>query len=209
MPLVTGTPLGNIQSQEDLTLEGAPYLYFQSADADPLNNPDGDNYYWGLSGTSTNPVYNVGCVQDFSLEEDVTMNEVRCDTIGDKDVVQRRNYIEFTFTILSFFPLSVLRHMLKASATTTSAPLEKMGIGTINNALYYMVYAPKVYNEDVGDYLLFHLHRAKFVDAWTISMNSGEPWQLTGLRLRGLIDDTKPAGQEFGVIIRSDASVIT
>jgi hypothetical protein len=72
-----------------------------------------------------------------------------------------------------------------------------------------MVYAPKVYNEDVGDYFVIHLHKAKFVEAWTINMPFGSPWQITGLRVRAYADTTKPSTQQFGVIVRSDASEIT
>jgi hypothetical protein len=71
-----------------------------------------------------------------------------------------------------------------------------------------MAYCPKVYDEDTGDYLLFHLHKAQFVDAWTINMKSGEPWTVNGLKLRAYADDTKPAGQLFGVVVRSDESAL-
>ena len=48
MALVTGTPLGTINSQEDIYLEGSPNIYFQDAEAPPLFNPDADLFYWGL-----------------------------------------------------------------------------------------------------------------------------------------------------------------
>jgi hypothetical protein len=209
MALVTGTPLGNLQAQEDLYFEGAPHIYFQDYTADPLKNPDGDGYYWDLSGTTAYPVYNVGCPTDVSLTENLTINDILCDHIGTIDTVQQRNYIEFTFTIQSFFPLSVLRHMLKGgSVVTETPPTAKFGLGKVNNNQQWMVYAPKVYDEDVGDYVMFHLHKAKFVDAFTLNMNFGTPWQMTGIKLRAGADTTKPAGQQFGVFMRADASVI-
>jgi hypothetical protein len=181
MTLVTGTPIGNVDSQDDIYLEGAPYIYFQDYSANPLFNPDGDGFYWGLSGTSVYPVYNLGCINDVSLTEDVTVNNIRCDTVGDKDVVQRRNYVEFVFTLQTIFPLVELRHLLGLSAVT----------------------APKVYDDDTGDYLLFHLHKAKPVDAWTIGMGV-DGWKITGLKFRAFADDTKPAAQKFGVVVRAD-----
>jgi hypothetical protein len=72
MALVTGTPLGTITTQEDLYIEGAPNIYFQDYLASPFNNPDGDGFYWGLSGTATYPVLEVGCPVDVSLTEDLT-----------------------------------------------------------------------------------------------------------------------------------------
>lgn len=206
--LVTGTPVGNVDSQEEVYVEGSPYIYIQQTEASPLNNPDGGGYYWGLSGTSSYPVFQVGCVQDVSLTEGITMNAIRCDTIGDKGVIQRRDYLEFNVTILTPFPLTTLRHLLNLSSVDAGSGLEKMGIGQINNNRYYMAYAPKVYDPDTGDHIIFHLHRAQFVDAWTINMKSGEPWTVTGLKLRAFADESKPANQLFGTIIRADASAI-
>lgn len=208
MALVTGTPIGNVDSQDEVYVEGAPYIYIQDYTANPLNNPDADGYYWGMSGTVSLPVFAIGCVQDVSLTEGVTMNQIRCDAVGDKGTIQRRDYVEFELTILSLFPLSTLRHILNLSAPTVGSNVEKVGIGAINNNRYYMAYAPKVYDPDTGDYVLFHLHRAQFVDAWTINMNSGEPWTATGLKLRAYVDDTKPANQSFGVIVRADESAL-
>jgi len=208
MTLVTGTPKGNITSQDEIYVEGAPYIYIQDYTANPLNNPDADGYHWGLSGTTSYPVFNIGCVQNVSLTEGLTMNQIRCDAVGDKGTIQRRDYIELELTILTVFPLSTLRHMLNLSSPTVSSNIEKVGIGQINNNRSYMAYAPKVYDQDTGDYLLFHLHKAQFVDAWTINMNSGEPWTVQGLKLRAYADDTKAANELFGVIVRADESAL-
>lgn len=207
MALTTGTPLGTITSQEDLNIEGSPYIYFQDNHANPLNNPDADGYYWGLSGTASYPVYELGCVVDVSLRESLTMNDVRCDTAGVKGTVMRRDYVEFVLTIQSLLPLSVLRHTMKLSAPTVATGLEKVGIGSINNNLRYMVYAPKVYDEDAGDLLIFHLHKAQFVDAWELAMKAGENWSFQVL-LRAYADTTKPDSAKFGTIIRSDLSAL-
>lgn len=209
MSLVTGTPLGNVDVQEDIYLAGAPNIYFQDYTADPLNNPDADGFYWGMSGTTTYPAYEVGCPLDVSLTEGLTINDVRCDNVGVKDTVQQRDYVELQFTVQSFYPLQTLRILLNGGAVTETAPTQKFGLGTINNDQRWMVYCPKVYNEDVGDYMVIQLHRAKFVEAWTINMPFGSPWEITGLRVRAYADTTKPAAQQFGVIVRSDASVIT
>lgn len=206
--LITGSPVGNVLSAEDLFLTDAPYLYFQDASANPFNNPDGDGYYWMLSGTVPYPVYNIGCPLDVKFTEGVTANDVRCDNVGVKDTVQRRDYVELQLTISSLFPLSQTRHIMNLSTPTESSGLEKVGIGPINNTRKFMVYAPLVYDPDSGDYLVIHLHKAKFVDAWTIDMKSGEPWQLTGIKIRAYADDTKPTAQRFGVILRSDASAL-
>ena len=64
MALVTGSPVGNVDSQEETYVEGAPNIYIQDYNASPLNNPDADGYYWGLSGTTALPVFNIGCVQE-------------------------------------------------------------------------------------------------------------------------------------------------
>jgi len=208
MALVTGTPLGTTTSQEDLYLEGSPNIYFQDYSADPYNNPDGDGFYWGMSGTATYPVLEVGCPTDVSLTEDLTINDVLCDNVGVKDTVQQRNYVQFEFTIQSFFPYDVLRHMLKGGAVTESSPTQKFGMGAVSQTQTWMVYAPKVYDIDAGDYVWIWLNKAKFVEAWTINMTFGSPWQMTGIRLRAYADTTKPQDQYFGMWGRSDASVI-
>ena len=209
-PLVTGVPVGNILAQDEIYLEGAPYLYFQDATPNPLNNPDADGFYWNLSGTSTYPVYRIGCIQDVSLTEGLTINQVRCDTIGDKATIQRRDYLEFGFSFTSLFPLSALRHLLNlGSAPTTSGVYEKQGIGSINNNQFYHFYAPKVYDDTAGDFVAFHLHRAQFVEAFTLNMRSGEPWMVEGIKIRAYADETKPASQKFAVVIRGDDGSLT
>ncbi len=208
MALVTGTPVGNLDTQESIYLSDAPSIYFQDYTADPLNNPDGDGFYWGLSGTTTYPAFEVGCPNDVSMTEDITINDVLCDNVGVTDTVQQRNYVQFEFTIRSFFPYQTLRHLLAFGAVTESSPTQKMGIGTINNNQYWMVYAPKVYDTDNGDYIWIHLNRAKFVEAWTVNMPFGSNWEVTGLRLRAFADTSKPSAQQFGMWGRADASVI-
>jgi hypothetical protein len=209
MALVTGTPEGTLTTQEDLYLEGAPNIYFQDYSAAPMYNPDGDGFYWGLSGTAAYPVYEVGCPTDVSLTEDLTINNVLCDNVGVKDTVQQRNYVQFEFTIQSFFPYDVLRHMLQGGAVTETAPTQKFGMGTISQTQRWMVYCPKVYDVDAADYIWIHLNKAKFVEAWTVAMTFGSPWQMTGIRLRAYADTTKPQAQYFGMWGRLDPSVIT
>lgn len=206
MALITGTPLGNVLSQDETYIEGAPNIYIQQTEATPLKNPDADGFYWGMSGTTAYPVFSIGCVQDVTLSEGVTMNAIRCDAVGDKGMIQRRDYVEFNFKILSLFDLATLRHLLNLSSVTSAAGVEKVGIGTINNNRYYMAYAPRVYDPDTGDYVLFHLHRCQFVDAWTIDMKGGEAWSVSGLKLRAFADESKPTAQMFGTIVRADVS---
>lgn len=205
--LVTGSAVGNVISQEELYLEGAPFIYFQDNRATPLYNPDSDGFYWGMSGSSTYPAYLLGCIQDVSLTEGVTMNDVRCDTVGVTDTIQKRDYVEFQLTILSQLPLTVLRHLMNLSAPVTGAGYETVGINQINNSQHYQVYAPKVYDDNEAGWLMFWLHRAKFVDAWTLNTVYGGPWTLTGVKLRAYADVSKPANQLFGVIRRADPNL--
>jgi hypothetical protein len=93
------------------------------------------------------------------------------------------------------------------SAALVGSPTEKVGIGTINNSQYWHLYAPKVYNDDTGDYLLVNLHKGQFVNAGPLQMRYGEPW-IKQFTLRAYADTTKPSAQQFGVIIRSDDSAI-
>lgn len=209
MALVTGTAFGTITAQEELYFEGAPTIFIQDYSAAEYFNPDADGFYWQLSGTATYNVYQVGYVNGVTLTENLTINDVLCDDAGVKDSVQQRNYVEFNFSVLSFFPLDVLRVLLNTGAVTETAPTQKSGIGKINNAQFWHAYCPKVYDEDRGDYVWIMLHKAKFVDAWTINMSFGTPWTATGIKLRAFHDGTKPAAQSIGMFGRADASVIT
>jgi len=207
MALVTGTPEGSIITQDDIYIDHAPNVYIQEYPADELHNPDADGFYWGLSGTTAYPVYELGCIVDVTLGENLTLNQIRCDTVGDKATVQKRNYLNLQATVKTLFPLSVLRHLLKASPVTASGGLEKMGIGQINNNLFYHVYMPVVYDEDTGDYLSITGHKAQLVEAFELPMRYGDGWSIR-VNIRMSADSTKPSAQQFATVIRADPSAL-
>lgn len=208
MPLLTGVPLGVIQSQDEIFIEGAPYIYYQDATPAVLNDPDGDGFYWGLTGSAAYPVYELACYEDVSLADDLTVNAVRCDQVGDRAVIQKRNHLVFSFSLSSLFPLANTSPLIRGTAVTTSSPFEKMGLGTINNNAFYHLYLPKVYDDLTGDLLTITLHRAQFVDPWTIAMVSGDKWMLGGISAWALASTQTVSGQEFATIIRQDPSEI-
>lgn len=208
MPLITGTPVGNTISSEDLFLEGAPYIYYQDYAASYLFNPDANSYYYNLSGTAAYPVRALGCYENVQLMGDITLNAVRCDKVGDKAVIQKLNHLAFEFRLSSLFPLTVLAPILRSSTPFEATAFEKMGIGKINNNAYYHVYLPKVYDELTGDFLSITIHRAQFAGAWTMTMPYGNKWLLEGVSAWGLIDESMPAGQEFATVIRVDPSAL-
>ncbi len=208
MSLITGAPLGNVIEQDEIYIEGAPWIYFQDARATELSHPDADGFWYGLSGTAAYPVYSLACYEDVQLASDLTVNAIRCDKIGDKAVIQKLNHLEFQFSLSTIFPLTSLQPIIKGSAVTVIADFEKMGIGPINNNAYYHVYLPKVYDEIEGDYVLMQLHRAQFAGAWTAQFPSGNRWLVTGIAAWGFADDAKPAGQEFATIIRYDPDLL-
>ena len=163
-----------------------------------------------LSGTTTYPVYGIECVNDMSFTEDLTINDVLCDNIGVVDTKQQRNYVEFQFAVKSMFPLLNITQLLSLSAVTQNASegTEKVGIGTINNQDFYHGWFPNVYDQSTGDMIAVMIHRAKFVEAWTIQMPFGDSWRVEGVRFRAYADTTKPEAQQFGMFIRVDPSVI-
>ena len=207
MSLVTGTPYSAVSAQEEIYLDGAPNIYFQDNAADPLFNPDANGYYWGMSGTAAYAVKELACVTEVAFGQGVTANDIRCDTIGLKGTIQRRDYVELTFTLQSMLPLSTYSQLAGFSTAVVGSGRESVGIGEFDNTQYWMVYAPKVYNADVGDYLLIHLHRCQFVEPGELQMRYGEPW-MQSFSLRGYADTTKLSTMSFGTIIRSDLSAI-
>ena len=209
MALITGTPIGVTTSQDELYLDRAPNIWFQYEPAtNPQNNPDADGFYWGITGSETYPAIELGCMENVQLADNLTMNDVRCDTVGVKDTIMSRNYLEFTLAISTLFPLSTIRDILRGGAVTVSGAVEKMGLGQIDNTRFFRVYAALVYDQDAGDYLSMTFHKCKFVDNWTIPMVYGDNWQIQGIRIRAYAKDTLPSTQQFATIIRADPSLI-
>jgi len=200
------TPTGTLTASESLYIEGAPQFYFGGEYA---QNPDEDGFFWGLTGTADNPVYGVGCYEDFRFGDDVTVNAVRCDTIGDAALVQRRNFMYISFTLKSMFPFEILSRILRGGPVTIEVDegTEKFGFGEIDNAVFYLCYFSRVYDPDTGDFVAVTGHRCQFVDAWEIATPWAEAWRA-GITMRLFADDDMPVAQRFATVIRLDPSEI-
>jgi hypothetical protein len=174
-------------------------------------NPDADGFFWQLSGTPTFPVFQLGCYEGVSLGDNLDINNVRCDAVGDKDVIMKRNHMEVKLTLKTFLPLANVTAVLNAGPVTTNLSeaggIEKMGFGVIDNSKYYKIYLPKVYDETAGDYVAITGHRCKFVGAGELSMSFGNVWSIP-ITIWALADETKPSAQQFLTVIRADASDI-
>ena len=210
MALITGSPFGTITSSESIYPTSAPYIYFQDYSAGALYAPDAAGYYWQLSGTSTYPVYAFECVEGVSFTEGRTLNDVVCDNVGVVSTTEIRDFVEFQLSVKSIYPLSNLARIMNLSAATVDAGAntEKVGIGKINNNQFWQIWAPHVYDENTADYMAIFLNKVRFVEAWTLEMPYGEAWSVTGLRLRGYADTTKPAASQFGMLFRYDPSAL-
>jgi hypothetical protein len=163
-----------------------------------------------MSGSAVYNVYEIGCPSALSFTDNLAANDVLCDNLGVIAHIQQRQSIDFSFSIQTMFPLATLRILLKGGPVTktTANKTEKFGFGPIDNNQFWHLYTPKVYDETDGDYIWMHFYKCQFVDAWTISTAYGKNWEVTGLKLRAFADATKPAAQTFGVMGRSDASVL-
>lgn len=208
MTLITGSVYGQQNTTEEIYFDGAPNIWFQDSHAGEYFNPDARGFYWQLSGTVAYPAYELGCVNDVSLTENLTMNDVVCDTVGFKSTIQRRNSMDIVLSIQTLFPLETLVHMIKGGGyVRTTGQMEQFGLGQIDPSKFYHVYCARVYNESLGYYISFTAHRAQFVDAFTLNFRYGNNWQLTGVKLRAFADATKPAAQSFMTVVRADTTV--
>lgn len=215
MALVTGTPAGLVSQQSDIYIDSAPPIFFQHNDAGTgagsvglLNAPDANGFYWGLSGTTNNPVYQLGCIENVQLQGNITMTSIRCDTTGDRGAIQKLSYIDITANLKTLLPLATLRQIIRGGAVTTvSGATEQFGIGQPDNSKYYYVWMPAVYDPEAGDYLALTGFRAQFVDSWQLAFAYGQPATI-GIAIRLFADDTKPADQLFASVIRADPSAI-
>lgn len=207
--VTTGSAYGNVVQQSEIYIEGAPQVYYGSVNVPHMFYPTGGSsqFYWQLSGTTTYPVYALGCYSDVALADNLEINDIRCDTVGSKGMIAKRNYLELTFTLKSMFPFANLAPLMNGSAVVqdTSIDAEFFGLGQINNNSYYKVYLPKVYDEEVGDYVSITLHRARFVSTGQLSMTYGNTWTLP-VTIRAFADTTLPTNQQFATIMRRDPS---
>ena len=215
MSLITGTPVGNVITPPELYLDQPPTFWFQNrytaagASVGLLNPPDSDGFYWGLSGTTANPVYEVGCYENFQVADVRTINMIRCDTTGNRTAIQKRDALNITFTLKAPFPLATVRNMLNLGpVTTNSGATEKVGVGLIDNSLYYYVYFASIYDQTTGDYVNFTGHRVQFTNAWQWAFTYGNAATFT-IQATCFADTDKPSDQYFATIIRADPSSIT
>jgi hypothetical protein len=209
MPQVSAAdngPSGTIQLASDIFLEGGPDFYFGGV---AKYSPDADGYYWGIDGTPSNPVQKVGCYTQFKFRDNIMVSEIRCDTIGVVGTIQKRNFLECDFTLLSLLPLAQLKTLIRGGTVTQNASdhAEKMGLGLIDNNKYFLTYLAKVYDQTAGSFVSITGHRCQFVDVWEISMNYGAPWTL-GIKLRMYADTSKPDAQKFATVLRYDPTLL-
>jgi len=199
-------PSGVISQAADLFIEGGPDFWFGGVQK---YAPDDDGFYWGLTGVAGNPARRIGCYTDFRFRDNLQITDVRCDTQGVVSSIQKRNYLEASFTLMSLLPLAQLRYMLRGSAVTENDAegTEKMGLGEIEQNVVFPVYFSKVYDLENGDFVSVTGHRCQFVDAWELAANYGAPWTL-GVRLRMYADSDKPAAQRFATVLRYDPSLL-
>lgn len=210
MAIRSGSAYGLIVPQSEIYIDSAPTIYYGDIAVPYFFNPDSDGFYWQLSGTTLLPVYQLGCYENVALRDNLTINDVRCDTVGNKDAIMRRNYLELSFTLKSFFPLTTLSAAMLGGPVTQNVGemTEKFGLGQIDNNKFYKVYFPKVYDEVDGSYVAFTGHRAKFVSGGELSMTFANAWSLP-VTLRLFADDSKPSDQQFATVVRFDADGIS
>jgi hypothetical protein len=205
----TDTPVGTQQAAEDIYLEGGPNMWFQDSDATELHAPDSDGFYWGLSGTASYPVMELGCYDDLQLIDTRTSTVVTCAALGNVAQMQRRDALELQFTLKSLLPLSILTHLIGGGAVThdVAEETEKMGLGTLPQNDYYHVFAARVYDETVGDYVSMTFHKVQWIEATPLAMAYGAPWTYA---IRGMVlaDGNMPSDQRFASWIRWDPSVL-
>jgi hypothetical protein len=217
MPLITGTPEGNILTPDaNLFVDTPPVIYFQDkltaagATVGLLNNPDSDGFFWNLSGTTANPVFEVGCYEGLTIVDGRELNMIRCDTDGDVGAVQRRNSLTINFTLKQLFSFNKLAHMLNWSLpiTSTAGATEKVGIGTIDNQKRYYAYLPTVYDPATGDFLSITAHNVQFTTAWTWTFVYANPSNVP-ITMTCFADTSRVDAQRFATVIRADPSDIT
>lgn len=206
MPISTEyAPTGTLNQSENIFIEGGPDLYFGGV---LKYGPDANGYYWGITGTAQVPVYKVGCYENFQLQDNTTINDIRCDTVGTKGSIVRRNYLEGTFDLKSFLPLSELRKLLRwsSSLAVPGSDGEYAGIGEVNQQDYHLLYFSKIYDTDAGDWVSLTATRVQFSWNGAIQFRYGAEW-MVGVQFRCYANEDLPSDQRFATVVRYDPSV--
>jgi len=211
VPTTAATPTGTSIAMEDW-IEGAPEFYWQERDDGAYaQGPDTDGHYWGLTGTADAPVYHLGCYEDFSFGEDLTITDIMCDTTGVEATLLKRNYLTVSFTLKSIFPFSALTWVLKGGTVTQQVAegTEGFGLGEIDNtsAAEFRCYFSLVYDSNTDDFYSVTGHKCRFVDAFTMNHAFGEPVTVNAT-VRMHADDDMPVAQRFATFKRLDPSQI-
>ncbi len=200
-------PTGTITTAEDIFIEGAPEVWFGG---DAQYAPDDDGYYHGIVGTEANPVFKIGCYENFRWGDNVTTNEIRCDNRGLAKTSQTRDYMTATMDITSLLPLTMLRHIIRGSPVTwnDAENAEKMGMGEIDNTLFYRFFFSRVYDSVANDWVSVTGHRCQFTGNFALETPFAGAWKISGVEVRFFADDDLPAAQRFATVIRVDASAL-
>lgn len=202
MPPVAG-PTGTIETAEDIYIESGPTVWFGG---EAQYSPDTDGFYHGIVGTVGNPVYRLGCYENFRFQDNVTINEVRCDTTGLVQTTQVRDFLVATFDLKSLLPFTMLRHLLRGGAVTTNPAedAEKFGLGIIDNTAFYKFFFSRIYDATAGDFVSVTGHRCQFTGNFQIQTPYAQAWMITGVEVRMFADESLPIDQRFATLIRVD-----
>lgn len=206
----TGT-VGNIVSQEDLFLSGAPVIMMQrrATGVNPLNNPDSRGLYWGLSGTVAAPVYTFACYTDVNFSIDETDTDIQCDVSGPVGTIKRRNKVMVSFTLKSILSLETMTPIWDLKDFVTGSDYEGGGVGRVSNDStdYWRVWMPLVYNVDLASWMGIMVHKARSTGSKELSMSYSDPWSVS-VELTGYVDSLVPSSQELATIIRHDVAAL-
>lgn len=197
-------PTGTTILQEDIFIEGAPDLWVGGV---LKYAPDVNGFYWGITGTPALPVRKIGCYENFRITDNLTINDIRCDTIGVVGNITRRNFVEGSFDLKSFFPLSTLKVLLRLSSSLAIPDAEFAGIGEINQQDYTLIYFSKIYDTDAGDWISVTGHRCQFQWDGDMQFKYGEPW-MVGVKFRMYANQLLPSSQRFATMTRFDPSAL-
>jgi len=201
------SPTGTIVTAEDIFIEGGPTVWFGG---DAQYSPDDDGFYHGIVGTADDPIYRLGCYENFRFQDNVSVSEIRCDTEGLVKTSQTRDYLVATFDLKSLLPLAQLRHPLRAGPVTwnDAENAEKMGIGEIDNSLFYKFFFSRIYDSTAGDFVSVTGHRTQFTGNFQLQTPYAGAWMITGVEVRFYADEDLPDAQRFATVIRVDASAL-
>lgn len=157
-------------------------------------------YPWGLTGTPTYPVYNLGCLSGVTFTPTIEDMVIECDNGGEVYRTRRVKGYTISGTLKSVLPLSFLSNILGLGTPTddTTQSIEFAPVGVYVPRTFHVLIAGKYDNGSVG----FYFYKCT-ISGSNFKMPAGTNSAEVSLDITAFADTALPSTHSFGAVLRS------